>query len=332
MNIIIQPKLAMHLERPVSYTDILNYIFNVNSMSDITPVDEIPIRAMFLNTLISKKIPLQTFLDELEELSVPKGEMTDLIEAEQPILLEAVNDFISSFNKAIKRGEYTAASRGFYGLALDSDNLPIIKSREQLTTWSRNLINGEADRIEIGGVAMSHPQISTVTNLLTTFKLHINAQQVAIDAFTRKEDELKQFMPSVTVIVNKCINDTTNYFGELEPSNMRKNCRKWGIKFKSVRVGNPIVYNVLVPMLSTANVTGLEVAPNTEMEITSTCDTELYLCLTQNDTDACTLQNLVVPPRVTIKIKASEIGSADNTMVNVTNPNDSRDGSCTITV
>ena len=326
------PKFSFHVHKPDSYHEKRSYIAKVKAMSIITPVNKTPIRSEFLARLLAAENPYATLLDELEELSVPKGEFTDLIEANQPKLTKAVNDFISSFNNAIERGEYPAAHRGYYGLPLDSDNLPDTTSRDKLMFWCRNLMDGEADRVGAGYIAMSHPDISTITGLFATFIQYVSSQRAAMDAYTNKEDELILMQPSLVEIINKCIDDTITYYNHLESSMMRKNCRKWAVKYYSRRVGAAIVFNVSIPINSTVNVAGLEVAPNTVLEIHNTSLTELIICLRTIETDACTIQNLVIPAGETVTKKASEIGTAENDLVNITNPSAIREGSCTITV
>lgn len=325
-------KINFHLDRPDSYIKKKDYILKVKAMSLITPEDKIPIRPAYLIKLLATLQPFSTLLHELKRLSVPKNYYTDLLEADQPKLIDAVIDFIKSFNNAIKRGEFPAGQRGYYGLPLHSSNLPKTRTRDKLVYWSNKLINGEAKRVDKGFDAMSHPSIKTIKDLFETFSKNLNYQLIAIDAYINKENEIKLMQPSLDEIINKCICDTTTYYNHLKPSMVRKNCRMWAVKYSSRRVGKPIVFNVSIPINSTVNVAGLEVAPNTVMMITNTCDTELYICLSILETDACTIQNLIIEPGEIIKVKASDIGTADNDLVNITNPSTTREGSCTITV
>lgn len=70
--------------------------------------------------------------------------------------------FIRVMNMAIFRGELSAETRAFYGLATDDTTVPPLNSETELLTWGRRIIEGEEFRIRKGGSPITNPTIAVV--------------------------------------------------------------------------------------------------------------------------------------------------------------------------
>jgi hypothetical protein len=70
--------------------------------------------------------------------------------------------FIKVMNMAIFRGELSAETRAFFGLATDETNVPLLYSENELLSWGKRIIEGEEFRIKKGGSPITNPTIAVV--------------------------------------------------------------------------------------------------------------------------------------------------------------------------
>ena len=70
--------------------------------------------------------------------------------------------FIRVMNMAIFRGELSAETRAFFGLATDETNVPPMYTETELLSWGRRIIEGEEFRIKKGGSPITNPTIAVV--------------------------------------------------------------------------------------------------------------------------------------------------------------------------
>lgn len=317
---------------PKSYLAKKIYMNKIYDMLKIPNQTTIPIRDIYTTPLMALKPKIEQYDDDLLKFAALKSKLSSIIVKQQAEIIPHLRDFIASFNKAIKRGEYSKSTRSYYGLPLNSANMPIIKSRQQMIDWSNNLIDGEALNVREGGTPMSHPSIDTIIRLYTSIDENIKLLRKALYEYDKINNELILAQPSVDILIYKCINDTDTYFCHLEPSVLRKHCRRWGVKYMSRRKGDAVVYKLTIPPMKTVNVGGIEVTPNTVMDINNMSKSILFVCLRSTVSEACTVHNIILQPNSKIKVKASDLGSDDKTMLNFTNPNANETCKCTVTI
>ena len=70
--------------------------------------------------------------------------------------------FIRVMNMAIFRGDLPPETRAFYGLATDESTVPALNTENELMSWGRRIIEGEAFRIRKGGSPITNPTIAVV--------------------------------------------------------------------------------------------------------------------------------------------------------------------------
>lgn len=88
--------------------------------------------------------------------------------------------FIRVMNMAIFRGDLSAETRSYYGMAKNESTVPPLNSENELLSWGRRMIEGEELRIRKGGNPITNPTIAVVKVRLDYFNEAHTAHNILI--------------------------------------------------------------------------------------------------------------------------------------------------------
>ncbi|MGC1389418.1 MAG: hypothetical protein WA816_00110 [Bacteroidales bacterium] len=129
--------------------------------------------------------------------------------------------FVRVMNMAIFRGDLPAETRAFYGLATDETTVPSFNTENELMSWGRRIIDGEAFRIKKGGSPITNPTIAVVRvrfeNFIEAWTYHNTLTKKTLD-YIEKNNTLRKEADELILQLWNEVEKTHNAF----PEGMRK--------------------------------------------------------------------------------------------------------------
>lgn len=160
-----------------------------------------------------------------------KASYSNAIQQNRKALQMYLSHFIQVFNLGIERNEHPVEHRSFYGLPINNQVLPNLKSEASVLLWSNNLVAGDAKRLEAGGLPMSNPsiaQIITATKVLSqNIALH-NAQE---DVCNKAQSALDDLNPEADKVILRLWNEIAVAYDNLDAPARRRKSREWGVMY-----------------------------------------------------------------------------------------------------
>ncbi len=174
------------------------------------------------------------------------------------IAQKLVSHFIQVFNLGVLRDVFLATDRTFYDIDVTDDSVPPISKEVDLLTVGYNLIEGDPDRLAIGGVPMAMPSISEVTPAVTLFKDRFELHSTATDAYDAALEAVDALNPEADKVIKKIWDEIETYYNEESPESQRQNAREWGVIY--VRTGSEkIVTGLIADQITGAPLAGVKV-------------------------------------------------------------------------
>lgn len=125
--------------------------------------------------------------------------------------------FIRVMNMAIFRGELPAETRAYFGLATDESTVPSLNTENELMSWGRRIIDGEAFRIKKGGSPITNPTIAVVKvrfeNFIEAWNYHNTLTKRTSD-FTEKNNKLRKEADEIILQLWNEVENTHNSLPE----------------------------------------------------------------------------------------------------------------------
>lgn len=141
-----------------------------------------------------------------------------------------VSHFIQVLNLAVIRGEVKAENQEFYGLRTDSRSVPDLGTELALLKWGELAIEGERQRIGIGGTAIYTPSIANVRVHYDIFKDAYNKQKILQSNSNRFLDNIAGLRTKADEIILQVWNEVEKHFSDLEDLEERlEKCKKYGV-------------------------------------------------------------------------------------------------------
>lgn len=183
------------------------------------------------NKLLSFLPIFEKEVDEVKRILDNQTESMWLIQKNLSLLRMHVTHFIKVFNFAVERGHFSPLDRSFYGIDVNSENLPYIKGEADTIMWVKKLINGEKTRQEKGGKEMCNPSIDEIAGIFKKYSALQEKQN------SLKADYSKGF-GDIGILINEAdellrdIWDEVEFFYRKEADNSRhKLCREYGLVY-----------------------------------------------------------------------------------------------------
>ena len=188
-------------------------------------------------TLDKLNISFPKFIKEFNERNIAFSEQAAFTTKEnrlQHLLQMCISHFIQGLNFRIQRGIYKPAIRLLYNLELNTTAMPETNTEQSLITVATNLINGEQARSTNRNngdtsIPMCNPDIKELQTVLNRYKEVTTQQSEAKTKFFNENKDVLDMLPETDKLIKRIYNEVELFYSDLEPSQMRRNAREWGI-------------------------------------------------------------------------------------------------------
>lgn len=142
-----------------------------------------------------------------------------------------LSHFLRVMNMAIYRGELPPETRTFYGLQATDSALPPLNTDNELASWGKRVIEGEAYRIRKGGSPITNPTIAVVKVWYGKFLEALEANRLLEEkaaAMTLKTAGLRK---EADELILNIWNDIEKHFSDLPDNIRRERCCEYGVVY-----------------------------------------------------------------------------------------------------
>jgi hypothetical protein len=137
--------------------------------------------------------------------------------------------FIKVMNMAIFRGELSAETRAFFGLATDETNVPLLYSENELLSWGKRIIEGEEFRIKKGGNPITNPTIAVVKVRFGNFLDALNHHNTLLKKTLEYSQKVANLRKEADEIILQIWNEVEKTYST-HPEDSRKGmCEAYGL-------------------------------------------------------------------------------------------------------
>lgn len=140
-----------------------------------------------------------------------------------------ISHFIQVLNLSITRNEIKKEFKSFYKLEPDNFAVPDLSTEKSLLDWGKNLIEGEALRLQNGGTAMYNPTIAKVKVHYDIFKDYKTDQRVYQQSTGRFLEIVASMRQAGDEIIQNIWNEVEAKFEKLPPYERLEQCQKYGL-------------------------------------------------------------------------------------------------------
>nr|WP_319511597.1 hypothetical protein [uncultured Draconibacterium sp.] len=238
---------------PVSIIDRNKVLETTSEKASSTPADQWAISTETQTRLTTLYPAFRQEMGERQEQFAKQAEATEVENTQQQVLHRSVSHFFQVFNLAVERGVFSPADRLYYGLSASQTELPKLGTEQDLVTWARNLIDGEAKRTqesipeapavpvapdveptsEQDAVPMSNPSAAEVETELNKYVELRNAQSAEKQAFDAENKDVLDMLPEIDELIRDIYDEVEFYYRKETPANRRKLAREWGVVYVS---------------------------------------------------------------------------------------------------
>jgi len=140
-----------------------------------------------------------------------------------------ISHFIQVLNMTVIRGEIKKELKELYGLDPDSHILPDLSSEEDLLVWGKNIIDGEQERVRLGGFPLYNPAIAKVRVHYDIFKENQVNQNLHRKTENRVYEDLEELRNEADRIILNIWNQVEEYYKNLLPYARLRACQAYGL-------------------------------------------------------------------------------------------------------
>lgn len=140
-----------------------------------------------------------------------------------------ISHFIQVLNMTIMRGELKSEIKPSYGLEIDDNTCPKMKSEAEIIEWGKKIIAGEELRVSRGGVPLYNPNIAKVKVYYSIFAEHYYSINGLKQNAEKYREELVQMRPEVDDLLLDLWNQVENFYSELPLSKSLEKCGQFGL-------------------------------------------------------------------------------------------------------
>lgn len=140
-----------------------------------------------------------------------------------------ISHFIQVLNLAVIRGDIKKEHKELYKLDPKSHILPDLSSEEDLLVWGQNIIDGEAERQKLGGLAINCPNINKVRVYYDIFKDQQVTQKMHRTTTNRNYESLEALREQADAIILDIWNQVEAFYQNCLPYEKLRNCQLYGL-------------------------------------------------------------------------------------------------------
>lgn len=142
-----------------------------------------------------------------------------------------VSHFMHVLNFAIAREELPPKVRTYYGLKENMKNMPVLTKEEHISKWGRKLIDGEAERIRAGGLAIQNPNIAMVKVYYEQFESAYSNRKKLQEQTGMASSGMLDIRKKTDAIILQIWNEVEKTFGKLPEDKKREEAAKYGVTY-----------------------------------------------------------------------------------------------------
>lgn len=140
-----------------------------------------------------------------------------------------VSHFLQVLNLAIERGELKPEIRPDYGLQIDSDKLPRLRTEADIIRQGSIVIKTEEERIRRGGVPIYNPNIAKVKVHFSIFADHYYNMTTLRQNIQKFKAEINEKRPLVDELILDIWNQVETFYERYPIDSKLRHCRQFGL-------------------------------------------------------------------------------------------------------
>lgn len=142
-----------------------------------------------------------------------------------------ISHFIQVLNLSVIRHEIKKETKTLYQLDPDNFAVPDLTSNDAVMTWGENIMKGEQDRVQQGGVPIYNPTIARVNVAFSMFKDGYIAQKTFQSITSRQLDALSQQREDIDKVICDLWNQIEGAFADLPNDERLEKCKEFGVVY-----------------------------------------------------------------------------------------------------
>jgi hypothetical protein len=139
--------------------------------------------------------------------------------------------FIKVMNMAIFRGELSAETRAFFGLATDETNVPLLYTENELLSWGKRIIEGEEFRIKKGGNPITNPTIAVVKVRFGNFLDALNHHNTLSKKTLEYSEKVITLRKEADEIILQIWNEVEKTYSSHPEDSRKERCEAYGLVY-----------------------------------------------------------------------------------------------------
>lgn len=142
-----------------------------------------------------------------------------------------ISHFIQVLNLSVIRHEIKKEMKTLYQLEPDNFAVPDLSSNDAVLSWGENIMKGEQDRVQQGGVPIYNPTIARVNVAFSMFKDGYFAQKTYQNTTARQLEALSQQREDIDKVICDLWNQIEGAFADLPYNNKLEKCKQFGVVY-----------------------------------------------------------------------------------------------------
>ncbi len=142
-----------------------------------------------------------------------------------------ISHFIQVLNMAILRGEVQPSVRKYFNLSEDESRIPSLNTEQDLIKLGKNLIMGEARRVQEGNTPVTNPTIALVKVRFETFIDKYHYQKTLQKNTARALEQLTGLRKDADRIIVQIWDEVEESFKELPDDLRREKAKEYGLVY-----------------------------------------------------------------------------------------------------
>lgn len=140
-----------------------------------------------------------------------------------------LSHFIQVFNLSVIRGEIKKEHKLLYQLDPDNHTVPDLSTENNLIAWGKNIIDGEYERVRMGGLPIYNPAIAKVKVHYEVFKEYKATQRLHQNTTNRNWEDLVKLRIKADGLILDIWNQIETKHRNLKPYSRYMECKKSGV-------------------------------------------------------------------------------------------------------
>lgn len=153
---------------------------------------------------------------------------------QRKLLTDMVGHIFSAINHNISFGSIPRSARAFYGLDVNNNRTPAYNTDVKLLKIVTDIIKGDKDRTDAGGMVITSPTIIQFAAVNTIARPIIIALSNTKTNLAKAKSDLRDLNSNTDDVLLHVSTEVEMEYSKLEASAKRAMCREWGVRYISI--------------------------------------------------------------------------------------------------